>query len=367
MASKSLTLADLGELRLVDEVILPLAREYDVKTAVGDDCAYIAADGRILAVTADVGPKPLHQSLPGYEHDLEAAGWLAVVATASDLATAGAKPLFLTNCIDAPLELAVADFTLFLRGYFKACAEFGFRNGGGDVRQGPTLAIRVFGAGICDHDCKVGRGGATPGDQLVVIGPHGQFMATYLLAAKADRSTIVNGRLNVDAESILRFPRPQLRAMEALASHNLLAAASDTSDGLMGAIDNLARSSSCGFKLNLDDALLPPAVIAASAACAVNPWNIFFTWGDWSVAAAVHPDQVELFEQVCSANNVSSTPLGRATAQPGRLTAQVNDGSLMSVTPVRNENFVSHGFNAGIDGHLDYMLSTQLFSILEIV
>ena len=131
-----MTLGELGELRLIEEVILPVARQHDVNTLAGDDCAYLMANG-LLAVTADVGPKPLLHALPGYENDHEAAGWMAVVATASDVATAGAEPLFLTNCIDASPDLTVGEFRQFIGGYFAACTAFGFRNGGGDVRHGP--------------------------------------------------------------------------------------------------------------------------------------------------------------------------------------------------------------------------------------
>lgn len=367
MTHVSPTLADLGELRLIEEVVLPLAREFDVVTGVGDDCAYLRADGRTLAVTADSGPKPLLQSLPGYERDLEAAGWLAVVATASDVATTGAKPFFLTNCIDAPPDLLVTDFTVFLRGYFKACAAFGFRNGGGDVRHGPSLSIRVFGAGTCEHDYLIGRGGVVDGDRLAIVGPPGVFMATYLLAAEMHPAAMVAGRLTATAEAILRYPRPQLRAMEVLARHGLVIAASDTSDGLLGSIDNLARSSRCGFHLDLDRSLLPQPVVAAAAARSVDPWNIFFAWGDWSVAVTIPAQRFDQFAAVCEQNEIPWTPLGRATASALKFTARVDDGALVDVTPLRNENFIFRGFNAGIKGHLEYMLSTRLFSNSEAI
>src|SRR5208283_3466775 len=276
MDLKRSTLQDFGELRLVEEVVLPIAREFDLETRAGDDCAYICANGEVLAVTADVGPKPLLNSLPGYEDDLEAAGWLAVVATASDIASAGARPLFLTNCIDAPPRMLVADFASYLKGYFKACAELGFRNGGGDIRQGPRLSIRVFAAGICVSPYRIGRGGVAPDDLLILIGPAGQFMASYLLgAAQIGAGAREKVSLSPQIESTLRFPRPQLDAMTILAHEELIVAASDTSDGLLGAIENLARRSHCGFELALRDVLLPEVVREASQHTGFDPWNIF--------------------------------------------------------------------------------------------
>jgi thiamine-monophosphate kinase len=164
---------------LSNDVVLPLARAADKLTQVGDDCTFIETGGDILAVTADVGPRPLIRSLAAHRDDWEASGWLAVVATASDVATAGAKPLLLANCTDAPANLGVDVLTQFMRGYFAAMVEFGFRNGGGDIRQGPVLAARVFGAGTLVGARRVGRGGARAGDRLVVIGPPGSFMAHW--------------------------------------------------------------------------------------------------------------------------------------------------------------------------------------------
>src|SRR4051812_35802224 len=100
--TREITLADLGEFRILAEVILPLARRADGVTEAGDDCAFVEAGGATLAVTADVGPRPLIRSLTAHCDDWEASGWMAVLATASDIASAGARPLLLTNCVDAP-------------------------------------------------------------------------------------------------------------------------------------------------------------------------------------------------------------------------------------------------------------------------
>lgn len=357
----TMTLAELGELRLIEEVILPLARECDLDTLVGDDCAYISCEG-VLAVTADVGPKPLLQSLQGYDRDLDAAGWLAVVATASDVATAGAEPLFLTNCIDAPPDLTVGEFKQFLGGYFEACASFGFKNGGGDVRHGQTLTARVFGAGICRHGRRLGRSGVHLGDRIAVVGPAGEFMATYLLAFHGDASAVADGMLTPSASAILRRPRPQLNAMQALVAAGVVTAASDTSDGLIGAVDNLCRSSGVGVHFELTDNMLTPALRGAAKAHSVDPWNIFVAWGDWSVVVAVPAEMEGDFGRVCLAHGISWHMLGTVTSRPREITATVNTGRPVIVNPIRNENFVSRGFNAGLSGHLRYILSTPLFS-----
>jgi thiamine-monophosphate kinase len=354
------TLGEIGELRLLEEFVLPMARRFDEATDAGDDCAFIQVDEHTLAVTGDVGPRPVIQNLAAHREDWEAAGWLAVVATASDVASAGAKPLFMTNCIDAPADLPVEALTGFMEGYFRALTTFGFRNGGGDLRHGPALLARVFGVGLVESDGRIGRGGAAPGDHLVVIGPAGSFMAHFLMALKAEKAG-ARKLTPEDSPQSLRFPKPQLEAMQVLARHGLIAAASDTSDGLIGAVDNIARASRCGFHLRLSEGLLAPEVRAASEEYEVDsPWNIFFAWGDWSIAAVVPSGRLAAFEVVCRSHQIQWRSLGDAT-EGSQLTAQKQDSDQrFDVAIIRNENFVSRGFNAGINGHLDYILRTPL-------
>ena len=357
-----LRLKDYGELRLLEEVILPIAREFDADTTAGDDCAIVGVDGSALAVTTDYGPRPLVCSLPGYEDDFEAWGWLAAVVSASDVAASGARPVCMTNCIEARSDFRIGDLASYVRGYFSACAEFGFRNGGGDLRCGSNLGIRVAAIGACSRGGGVGRGGIEEGDRLVVIGPTGCFMATYLLAAEyVDAGAGANGRLDADMERVLRFPRPRLREMAALAEAGVVVAASDTSDGLLGAIENLSRSSGCGFELVLKESLLPAEVKEAGGRGALNPWNIFFAWGDWSVAAAVRVEELERFRAICREKEIAYTELGSATGATGRVVARIDGEPPAEVRLVRNENFAPAGFNEGVTGHLNYLLKTSLF------
>ncbi|HZG07954.1 MAG TPA: AIR synthase related protein [Allosphingosinicella sp.] len=361
MVHDDLTLAEVGEFRLIDEVVLPLAEALGLGNTGGDDCAFVEAQGTI-AVSADVGPRPLVRSIPGYENDFEAAGWLAVVATASDIATAGAKPLFLTNCVDAPADLRVGDLRKFLTGAFRACAAFGFANGGGDLRQGSRLEMRTFAAGSAPGGARLGRSGAKAGDHLVLIGRAGEVMANYLLARCGAPDVVREGLLTPATETLLRFPRPQVHAMPLLAERKLLVAASDTSDGLIGAIMNMAKASRCGFDLELAAAMLPPAVRQAADASGYSPWNIYFAWGDWSVAAAVPVTRLDEFASVCATESITWTPLGRASGNRGLISARIDGLGPHEVTPLRNENFLDLGFNAGLDAHLGHILGTSLFT-----
>lgn len=353
-------LNDLGELRILEEIILPLARSFDQSTEVGDDCAFIEAGGATLAITTDVGPKPLIMQLPGYAKDWEAAGWMAVVATASDVATAGATPLFLSNCIDAPPDLSVDVLRSFMTGYFKAMSSFGFANGGGDLRQGQSFEARVFGVGKVDHAARLGRSVAREGDRVFLVGAAGYYLSSFLLARWHYRhKNVAEGRKIVEG---IRFPLTQIDPMRHLTSKGFVSAASDTSDGLIGAIDNLARSSGFSFELTLEDNQLSEQIEQVlSLEIIENPWNLFFSWGDWSVAVIVPQEKHDDFKEECRAKNYSVLDLGIVKGREGKIFVSLNGSNPREAAIIRNENFLKEGFNAGIDEHLDYMLKSKLF------
>lgn len=252
-----------------------------------------------------------------------------------------------------------------MKGYFRALTSFGFRNGGGDLRHGPNLLARVFGVGLVEHGRRIGRSGATPGDHLVVIGPAGAFMANFLLAMKAEETSSLALRPE-DSPQLMRFPEPQLEAMQVLAGLDLISAAADTSDGLIGAVDNIARASKCGFHLTLDEAHLAPEVHAAAKQCEVDsPWNIFFAWGDWSIAAIVPAGRLDTFKDVCKVRGFEWRSIGEAKLGSGLTAHRKGVEEQLDLAIIRNENFASRGFNAGIIGHLDYILRTPLWQKLE--
>lgn len=86
----------------------------------------------------------------------------------------------------------------------------------------------------------------------------------------------------------------------------------------------------------------------------------FFAWGDWSVAAVVPAGRIKEFGAICQRHRFEWRSLGEATAG-NVLTAQrqgIDEQHNLAV--IRNENFLSRGFNAGLSGHLDYILKTPL-------
>lgn len=121
------TLADWGEFRLINELVLPLLKDVlgdsPLSWPVGDDYVYIPIprDASSLVITSDAAPRPLVWDLCADKAPYNSWGWYSVLVNASDLAAAGAKPLAFTSSIDAPPDMLIEDFRQFFLGVATAC------------------------------------------------------------------------------------------------------------------------------------------------------------------------------------------------------------------------------------------------------
>ena len=350
------TLADWGEFRLLDEVVLPVLRDVAVTNGLGDDVAYIplGPTGDHLVITCDVAPKPLawkYVPSPYWSW-----GWYAVLPNASDLASAGAEPLAFTSSVEAPSSMTVEEFRQFFAGMAEACRQFRMPNAGGNIRMAPRFACHGTAIGTVTTGQLLTRSGCKPGDTLAVIGECGSFVTAYLRARARGFSSLAEGE-----RQLLMRPGTRLREMAILRKAGVLHATSDNSDGILGSLWNIVERSKCAVDLVLDDALIPPSVRDAAQDEHVDPWNLMFFWGDWQVVVAIAKDALDEFRQIARQQNIAYTVLGSATEGPPALSAS-RGGSRRSVNIVRNENFRTQSYNASPDVHVEFMLRTPILS-----
>jgi thiamine-monophosphate kinase len=152
-------------------------------------------------------------------------GFRAAAVNLSDLAASGATPDGLIVTLAAPAETEVDDVLELYAGI----AETAVPVVGGDTTEGPGLVLSVTAIGRAER--VPGRGGARPGDRIVVTGPLGGAGAAFR-----------EGRL----------VRPPLRLDEgrrlAATAHAVL----DISDGLAQDAGHVAERSGCRVVIDLD-------------------------------------------------------------------------------------------------------------------
>ena len=335
-------LNELGEFRLLGEVVLPTLGMRGDDAGLGDDCAFLPLpSGNVdLVVTADAAPRPLAWKLG---HDsYRTWGWYAVVVNLSDLASAGACPIGFTTSVEATPEMDVDCLREFFEGVAEACGEFSAPNAGGNLRSAATFACHGTAFGTVGHGMGISRCGCKPGDHIVSIGECGGFASTFLEA----RARGIDSLDDRARQSLLR-PRPRLWEMQLLAERRFITASSDNSDGVLGAIFSIAERSRCCIELDLRQEVIPPSVAQTARSVGLDPWNLMFCWGDWQVIAAIEADSFGDFERTACERSIPFVPLGHAVEGEPAIITKLG-GNVRRLSIVRNENFAHGSFNTNM-------------------
>ena len=189
------------------------------QTWIGDDAAVL--DGGLLVAT-DLVVEGTHFRVGAPLADV---GWNAVAVNVSDIAAMGGAPTHLLVAVTGPPS---TDLDELYRGIAEASSAYGCPVVGGDLANGPALAVAVTVLGRTDDGGPpVLRSGARPGDELRVTGPLGGA------AAGGYRHRAV------------------ARVAEGTAARRAGATAMiDVSDGLAADVNHLAEASGVGVRLD---------------------------------------------------------------------------------------------------------------------
>jgi thiamine-monophosphate kinase len=213
-------LSDMGELGLLAEL-----ERRGLVHGIENDVAEIAG----AVVTQDTLVEGVHFRLDWITW--RELGFRAAAVNLSDLAAAGATPDGLIVSLGAPGTTRLED----VLGLYEGLAESGVPVVGGDTTRADALVISVTAVGRSER--VPGRGGARPGDVLVVTGPLGAAGAAFRRGA---------------------YVRPPLRLEEgrrlAVHAHAML----DLSDGIARDGEHLGRRSGCRVVIELERIPLAP-------------------------------------------------------------------------------------------------------------
>jgi thiamine-monophosphate kinase len=181
-------------------------------------------------------------------------GWKALMGALSDLAAMGASPLgaLVALCVpggsgDGSVALGVT------AGVAEAAGAAGCPVAGGDVSASSELVVVVTVLGVV-HDGEpppVVRGGARPGDALLVTGPCGGSAAGLRVLRSGPGSEGGGTGAAEAGVDVASYRRPVARLAEGLLARRRGATAMiDVSDGLALDLHRLADASGAGFVLD---------------------------------------------------------------------------------------------------------------------
>lgn len=225
-------LGEVGEDRLLEQLLPKLPRNRGVVLGAGDDCAVVksAVRGRLILLKTDCVVENIHftkKSPP------ESVGWKAMARPLSDFAAMSGVPEFALVTLIVPSQTTVDWLQGLYRGIEKAARTFAVAVVGGETSniRGPAV-ISVTVTGFVEKRRWVNRSGAKANDELFVTGRLGGSL-------RGRHLTFV----------------PRIIESRWLSKNFPIHAMMDLSDGLGADLPRLAHASALGFEV--DESALP--------------------------------------------------------------------------------------------------------------
>lgn len=290
-----------------------VAAASDLPVGIGDDGAVLRPPAGELVWAIDTVNEGRHfpAGAPGAE-----VGHRALAVNLSDMVAMGARArwaLLSLTLPDAPDDQWVSDFA---DGFLALAERAGVVLAGGDMTGGATAATVTLLGPLCETP--VTRGGARPGDRVLVSGTLGDARAGLPLAL-GERPVA-----GADAEWLLeryRHPRPRLALAPLLGRY--ATAAIDVSDGLCADLGHVLAASGVGAEIALEklpvSAALSRHADASARALALEGGD------DYEILCTVPPAEVDRFRAEAEAAGVRMTAIGDVRKAAG-LTVRGPDG-----------------------------------------
>jgi thiamine-monophosphate kinase len=246
-------LGEVGEDRLLGQLLPHLPLGKTVVSGAGDDCAVIEilAGRNFLVLKTDCIVEGVHFLSGADPVDV---GWKAMMRPLSDFAATSALPHFALITLIASNQTAVEWVRKLYRGIRRAAKQFDVSIVGGETSSSPgPIAISVSVAGFVERNRWMSRRGGKVGDDLFVTGQ---------LGGAIERKH-------------LQFV-PRIVESRWLTKNFSIHAMMDLSDGLGVDLPRLARANKVGFKIEMENLPLTPGARIGDAISEGEDYELLF-------------------------------------------------------------------------------------------
>lgn len=296
---------------------------------IGDDCALLAQTADMqTAISTDMLVEGRHFFAGTDPYQL---GHKALAVNLSDLAAMGAEPRAFTLAFSLPAadENWLAEFS---KGMFALADRYDCELIGGDTTRGPlNICVTVFGQIPFGEALR--RDAAHAGDDIWVSGTLGD--ARLALEALYKKQALDKDSLDAAA---VRLHMPQPRVALGLALRGIAHAALDISDGLIGDLGHILKSSALGATLQLDS--LPAGPILQQQALDVRRRLSLSGGDDYELCFTAPVSKREAVLGAALAADTQVTRVGTIDTLPGiRLLG--SDGSPLNLDITSFDHFTS--------------------------
>ncbi len=233
-----------------------------VRLGIGDDAAVLELPaGQHLVAATDTLNVGIHFPIDTSPYDI---AYKCLAVNLSDLAAMGATPRWALLSLSLP-QVDSVWLKSFTAGFKILAQAHGVTLVGGDTTSGP-LSVSLTAMGFVGPGKQLTRGGANPGDLLVVSGTIGGAARVLELLQK---------ETSVPNRQLLDRPQPRVRLGQALVGY--ASACIDVSDGLLADLGHVLKASGCGARLEIEK--LPQATVLEGLEDS-QKWNYQLSGGD---------------------------------------------------------------------------------------
>ena len=271
---------------------------------IGDDCAYLEEFD--ICVTQDTLVEGVH--FLTHTTTPFKLGQKAVNVNLSDLAAAGARPLYITISLSLPRASDENFVQSFYQGVQDSCQKYGVKVAGGDLTGADNYFISICAIGKKYNNVKVSRSFAQKGDIILTTGTHGDSAAGLALLQNG-----INKPKNLINKHLVPLPAIEQSEyiMQTLKDAGIeKLAMMDTSDGLQDAIFKLSKASHLEFDIE--------TIPAGKDLKTTFPkdWKDYALWGgeDFELIFTIPPFLYKYFNklQFIKIGTVSDRPFSNA-------------------------------------------------------
>ncbi len=321
--------AQLGERRVIERLLQTLPRSLqgwrDLLLGPGDDCAMVRTAGNTAwLITTDQQIEGTHFAW-SWSRPAQL-GYRAAAVTLSDIGAMGGTPRFLLVNLGLTPRTPVATVVQFYRGMRALLARHRVALIGGDTSAAPCFYASLTAIGRINPARAVTRGGARPGDLIMVTGTLGDAAAGLQLLRRGRHRRQMDAMTRALVRRELD-PTPRLAAGRALAEHRLATAMLDLSDGLAIDLGRLCRASGVGASLRLERLPLSPALIAYARRRRLDPRRLALAGGeDYELLFTVRPAAATRCLQLLRRWRLAGRCIGEIRRASGRAPITVLEG-----------------------------------------
>jgi thiamine-monophosphate kinase len=213
----------------------------------------------------------------------------AIVASVSDLAAKGIRPLAGVVALGLPAHLTERNVREIASGLAQGANEYGFPLVGGDTNEANDLTISIALFAIAGRRQLILRSGAKVGDIVAVTGEFGEAAAGLkVLLERKNRPA----QLMRPFYQAVYHPRAQLDLGLKLAASGAVTASIDSSDGLARSLHELAKESHVGIELDSLPTSKAAHRFAKLCDCKANDLTLY-GGEEYHLVVTITPDKIE--------------------------------------------------------------------------